>query len=161
MGLETVHPQTLSRLNKRMTILQFKDGATWLAENDISLRVFVLIKPPFLHETEAAYWAQRSIDFAFDCGASVVSLIPTRAGNGAMDELAARGEFTPPTLDALEAAVAYGLRLKRGRVFVDVWDLERISRCRICYRERRDRLIQMNFHQEILPPIACAACRAS
>jgi radical SAM enzyme (TIGR01210 family) len=161
MGLETVHPETLSRLNKRMTARQFKDGAQWLAENDISLRVFVLIKPPFLPETEAAYWAEKSIDFAFDCGASVVSLIPTRAGNGAMDELGQNGEFTPPSLDALEAAVTYGLSLKRGRVFADIWDLERISACRFCYQQRKDRLMQLNFHQEILSPVTCAFCGAN
>ena len=161
MGLETSHPEVLSRLNKRMTAQQFKDGARWLIENHISLRVFVLIKPPFLNDTEAAYWAERSIDFAFDSGATVVSLIPTRAGNGAMDELAANGEFTPPTLDALEAAAAYGLNRKRGRVFVDIWDLERISACRFCYQQRTHRLIQMNLHQALLSPVACAVCGAN
>jgi radical SAM enzyme (TIGR01210 family) len=160
MGLETVHPETLSRLNKRMTGQQFKEGARWLAESDISLRVFVLIKPPFLNDAESAYWAERSIDFAFDCGAGVVSLIPTRAGNGAMDELGESGEFTPPALDALEAALAYGLGLKRSRVFADLWDLERISACRACYQQRRSRLRQMNFQQRILPPVACGICGA-
>ena len=158
MGLETVHPEVLSRLNKRMTVQQFKEGSRWLTENDISLRVFVLIKLPFLNDAEAAYWAERSIDCAFDCGAGVVSLIPTRAGNGAMDELAKNGEFIPANLDALEAAAAYGLSLKRGRVFVDIWDLERISTCRFCYQKRRDRLLQMNFQQQIVPPVACGIC---
>jgi hypothetical protein len=161
MGLETVHAETLSRLNKRMTVPQFEEGANWLAKNNISLRVFVLVKPPFLHDTEAVFWAERSVDFAFDCGAGVVSLIPTRAGNGAMDQLGKSGEFTPPTLDALEAATAYGLSLKRGRVFADLWDLERISACHSCYNERRERLIQMNFCQTILPPVLCSICGAN
>ena len=160
MGLETVHLETLSRLNKRMTLQQFRERAHWLAENDISLRVFVLIKPPFLRDTEAAYWTERSVDFAFECGASVVSLIPTRAGNGAMDELAKHGEFSPPTLDALEAASAYGLTLRRGRVFADIWDLEKISTCHSCYPQRRDRLLQMNFQQQIPTPVACSVCGA-
>ena len=37
--------------------------------------------------------AVRSLDFAFDCGASAVSLIPTRSGNGAMEALAEKGDF--------------------------------------------------------------------
>jgi hypothetical protein len=39
----------------------------------------------------------RSIDVAFGSGASVVSLIPTRTGNGAIDALEVH-EFAPPRL---------------------------------------------------------------
>ena len=160
MGLETVHPEILPRLNKRMTVEQFSTAAEWLKTNGIDLRTFILIKPPFMNEEEALYWAQRSLDFAFDCGAAVASLIPTRAGNGAMDELAARGEFAPPRIDTLEAAAAYGLSLKKGRVFADLWDLERISTCGVCYGPRRARLNEMNLRQSLEPRVDCAVCRS-
>ena len=55
------------------------------------------------------------------------SLIPTRAGNGAMEELARQGHFAPPSLDALEAAMEYGLALRTGRVFLDLWDIGTVS----------------------------------
>ena len=87
MGLETVHPQILEQLNKRMTTDQFAAAAALLREHDIDLRVFILVKPPFMREEEALDWAERSLDFAFDCGATAATLIPTRAGNGAMEEL--------------------------------------------------------------------------
>ncbi len=93
MGLETVHSNILERLNKRMTLEQFQASAARLRENDVDLRVFVLVKPPFMKEKEATEWAARALDFAFDCGATAVTLIPTRAGNGAMEELAAGGDF--------------------------------------------------------------------
>ena len=125
MGLETVHPDVLSRLNKGMTLKQFSDAARWLRKNDIDLRVFILIQPPFMDETEALEWAERSLDFAFDCGATGASLIPTRGGNGALDELQRAGEFSPPRMKTIEAAASYGLGLKRGRVFVDLWDLQK------------------------------------
>ncbi len=48
---------------------------------------------PFMPESEAFTWAARSLDFAFDCGATAATLIPTRAGNGAMEALAAQGSF--------------------------------------------------------------------
>jgi len=155
MGLETAHPEVLRRLNKRMTLEQFSKAAEWLKKNDIDLRVFVLVKPPYLDECEALEWAKRSIDFAYECCASVISLIPTRAGNGAMDELAARGEFSPPKLRTLEAAAGYGVGLQRGRVFADLWDLERISSCDVCYQQRRARLNDMNLSQSITPQVEC------
>jgi len=158
MGLETVHVQTLSRLNKRMTLDQFSRAATMLRENDIALRVFILVKPPFLDEAEALYWAQRSLDFAFDCGATVAVLIPTRPGNGALEALAARGEFSPPKLTTLEAAAAYGVGLKRGRVFADLWDLEQFAGCTHCFLEHAARLREMNLRQTISAPITCESC---
>jgi radical SAM enzyme (TIGR01210 family) len=158
MGLETVHPEVLARLNKRMTLEQFSAAAAWLNHNSIDLRVFILVKPPFLDEDEALHWAQRSIDFAFDCHASVVALIPTRTGNGALDDLAATGEFSPPKLKTLEAAAEYGVSLQRGRVFADLWDLERFSSCSACYQPRHHRLHQMNLTQSVPPAIHCPVC---
>lgn len=158
MGLETVHPTVLPRLNKGMTLDQFSRAAARLREHDIALRVFILVKPPFLGETEALYWAQRSLDFAFDCGAAVAALIPTRPGNGAMEALASRGEFSPPGLKTLEAASAYGVGLKRGRVFADLWDLERFAGCPDCFPARSARLREMNLRQEVASPVMCQSC---
>jgi hypothetical protein len=124
------------------------------------MRVFLLVQPPFLSPAEGADWARRSVDVAFDCGATVVSFIPTRAGNGALDELGAAGQFAPPRLEALERAVEYGLGLGRGRVLADLWDLERFSDCSACLPARRRRLHRMNLAQTTLPPVACGRCGA-
>ena len=154
MGLETVETSVLEKLNKRMTLATFAKAAAFLRTLDIALRVFVLVKPPFLDEAEALHWARRSIDFAFTCGASVVSLIPTRAGNGALDVL----EFAPPKLATLESAFDYGIGLVRGRVFADLWDLEKFSDCPACFLARRERLRQMNAQQTEFPRVKCAGC---
>jgi archaeosine synthase beta-subunit len=159
MGLETAHPEILSRLNKRMTLDEFSRAAEWLRGSDIDLRAFILVKPPFIvDDEEALYWAKQSLDFAFDAGARAVSLIPTRAGNGAMDELEARGEFAMPRLETLEAAADYGLKSARGRVFVDLWDVQRLSACRACFNQRVSRLNEMNLRQSISPHVACERC---
>lgn len=160
MGLETAHPEVLARLNKRMTLDQFARSADFLRRNDIALRAFILVKPPFLDEAEALEWARRSIDFAFDCGATVASLIPTRPGNGALEMLAANGEFSPPKLSTLEEAAAYGVSLRRGRVFADLWDLEAFSDCTGCFVARRERLRRVNNTQMVEPNIDCFDCRA-
>jgi len=158
MGLETVHPEVLEKLNKRMTVESFASAGRFLKEHDIDLRVFILVKPPFMQEWEAIEWAKRSLDYAFDCGATAATLIPTRAGNGSMEELADAGEFSPPRLETVEAAVAYGLSLNRGRVFVDLWDLSSTESCSECLQPRLDRLKKMNTEQKIAPAVACANC---
>jgi radical SAM enzyme (TIGR01210 family) len=158
MGLETVHPEVLQQLNKRMTLSQFKRAADFLRHNDIAWRAFILVQPPFLDVDQALHWAKRSIDFAFDCGATAASLIPTRAGNGALEALAEQGAFSPPQLSTLEAAATYGVSLRRGRVFADLWDLERFSTCPSCWPARLTRLREMNHTQTIQPAFVCPAC---
>ena len=156
IGLETAHPDVLAQLNKRMTLDQFNRAADFLAENDIALRVFILVQPPFMREEESLEWAARSLDFAFNCGATAATLIPTRAGNGAMEHLQTIGQFSPPKLSTLEAAIHYGITLKRGRVFTDLWDIH--PTCQHCGPRRIERLRQMNLHQTILAPIECSNC---
>ena len=158
MGLETVHSEVLDRLNKRMTVDQFRRAAEFLAREEVDLRVFILVRPPWLSEEEGLEWARRSLDFAFDCGASVCSLIPTRAGNGAMESLAASGGFAPPSLKSLEAAQEYGLSLQAGRVFADLWDVEAFMKCPACSVARAGRIRAMNATQVVAPPFACDRC---
>jgi archaeosine synthase beta-subunit len=158
MGLETAHPEVLEKLNKRMTLEEFGAGADFLRSNDIDLRVFVLVQPPFMKPQETVYWAERSQDFAFDCGATAATLIPTRGGNGGMETLAAAGEFVPPSLKVVEAAASYGVGLRRGRVFVDLWDVKRNSQCAFCFDERVARLRNMNLRQKVADAIRCEHC---
>jgi hypothetical protein len=143
-----------------MTLDQFRRAAEFLRENGIALRVFVLVKPPFLDEAEALHWARRSTDFAFDCGAAAVSLIPTRPGNGALEALLEHGEFFPPKLGTLEAALDYGIRLKRGRVFADLWDLKKFSECPASFEQRRARLYETNLAQIVRPAVVCGRCKS-
>lgn len=152
LGLETAHPEVLERLNKGIDREIFRRSAQWIRQHDMDLRVFVLVKPPFLNESEALEWACRSIDFAFDCGANTISLIPTRSGNGALESLAARGEFTPPRPETLELALAYGIQLGRGRVFADTWDLERLEADAARRSSLKVRLENANQEQRIQGP---------
>jgi radical SAM enzyme (TIGR01210 family) len=158
MGLETVDDKVLSRLNKGMTLEQFAKSADLLMRNGIDLRVFILVKPPFTDEVDALEWAKRSLDFAFHCGATAASLIPTRAGNGAMEALAAEGQFAPPRMATLEGALEYGLRLKRGRVFADLWEPQFSDPCASCQAARVARVQDMNLRQTVLDPVLCGEC---
>jgi radical SAM enzyme (TIGR01210 family) len=161
MGLETAHPEVLARLNKRMTLEQFAQAASRLQAEQIALRAFVLVKPPFLNEAEARHWGERSIDFALDCQATVTALIPTRLGNGALDALAGTGEFSIPDLATLEAVAEYGVGLGRARVFADLWELAVFSKCTDCFEARRARLHRINLRQTLEAAVRCSRCSAT
>ncbi len=160
MGLEIADDAILARLNKRMTMAMFARAAGFLRAHGIAVRAFVIVKPPFVRsEGEAIEAARRSVEFAFDCGAAAVSLIPARFGTEALDRLHAAGEFAPPRLETLEAALEAGVAMRRGRVFADTWNLEALANCEQCGAARLERLRRINFRQEFLPKINCA-CRA-
>ncbi len=159
MGLETAHPQVLEKLNKRMTLEQFAKACAFLVQNEIAVRAFVLVQPPFLPEAEALSWAERSVEFAVSVGASVVSLIPTRLGNGALETLRNTGHFAPPKLHTLEAAHDAGIRRGGARIFADTWNLREFASCDSCFAQRLDRIREMNFAQTILPNIECPGCK--
>src|SRR5262249_25603464 len=133
MGLETVHPEVLPRLNKGFSLAHFTNAARFLWDSGIGVRAFVLLKPPFMNEEEGVEWAVKSAEFAFECGAEVVSLIPTRPGNGALERLMEAGLFTPPRLESLERVLELAIALRAGRVFADVWNLEQFSSCGVCF----------------------------
>ena len=162
LGLETIHPGVLPRLNKKFDLDDFQRAAGFLSVKGIALRAFVLVNPPFItDEAEALDWTVKSAAFAFSCGASVVTLIPTREGNGAMEQLRESGLFKRPGLSTLEQALDLTLDLRAGRVFADTWDLDRFSNCSECLEKRRERLHAMNLSQAASLPISCSACGAS
>lgn len=158
IGLETIHSKSLERLNKHMTISDFRNAVRFLNYNGVSSRAFILLKLPFMTEQQGVIWAERSIEFAFDCGVDCCSVIPVRPGNGIVDELARKGDYTPPLIESLEKVLEYGIRLKAGRVFADTWNLNLFSKCDKCLGERATRINLMNLSQEILPSIDCS-CR--
>jgi radical SAM enzyme (TIGR01210 family) len=159
IGLETANPRALEQLNKGLSRDQFSQAAHELTRRGVDVRVFLLISPPFIHPDEQDRWLVESVDYAMGSGASIVSLIPTRAGNGAMDALAAQGSFHPPDLADIERSVALALQnASSGLVFVDLWDLDRFSRCSHCFDWRRGRLQAMNLEQRSQDAVACVHC---
>ncbi|MEX2347318.1 MAG: hypothetical protein WD604_16970 [Balneolaceae bacterium] len=156
MGLETIHPDVLPRLNKQITTENFQAAAEFLTSENITSRAFILLNPPFLtNPLENIEWCLKSVEFAFDTGVSTCSVIPTRDGNGIMEQLRESGDYVPPKLSALEEVFDRALQLNKGRVFCDIWDLEKFSDCENCFTERKNRLHRMNLEQVVLPEINC------
>ena len=160
MGLETVHPEVLPRLNKQMTLDDFARATEFLASHEIPVRAFILLRPPFLSEEEGIHWAKKSLRFAFDAGVECCVVIPTRSGNGAMEVLEQQGQFAPPCLRSLEEVLTFGICQGRGRVFADLWDIEKLHPCVECRAKRIQRLREMNLTQSVLPSVPCG-CEGS
>jgi archaeosine synthase beta-subunit len=155
IGLETVHPQVLPALNKRMTIRDFDEAVRFLCRHGLRVRSFILLRPPFLDEQQGITWALRSLAHAFDVGVECCSIIATRGGNGIMERLARQGHFSRPQLHSLEIVLESGIAMQRGRVLADLWDLGALCLCPRCGPLRIERLRHMNWRQQVLPRVAC------
>lgn len=161
MGLETVHPDVLPRLNKQMTLEDFDGAVEFLISHGIRVRAFVLLRPPFLSDKEGVEWAVRSVEHAVRVGVSVCSVVPVRPGNGIMEQLQHDGWYAPPSLAAMEEALELCLKMvdrESRRVFVDLWDAGSFAACRKCAAARIERLSQMNLSQDIAPQISRSCC---
>jgi radical SAM enzyme (TIGR01210 family) len=161
VGLETIHPVAAAQLNKRLELARFDSAARLLAENGIDLRVFVLLGAPYVPAGESIAWTVRTVEYAVERGASVVSIIPVRGGNGELERLQALGHFTPPTLSQLEAAVDACSQYTGAVVTADLWDVERLPACESCGAERIARLRVMNLTGRLESRVACAMCETA
>ncbi len=186
LGLETANEEILRRLDKGMTVEDFENACRFLSSHAIGVRSFVLVGLPFLRREEWADATRRSVATSFRAGAEVVSLIPTRLGNGAMEELQRQGLFIPPTLEDLEMALGDSLEEERredflegeegkapgdflegeegrhraaGLVLADLWNADALSAPACCAAARVHRLREMNLIQRNLPlPPQCPSC---
>ena len=161
VGLETIHPLAAAQLNKRLDLGAFDTGARWLADHGMDLRVFVLLGAPHVPVAESVEWTVRTVEYAAQRGASVVSIIPVRGGNGEMERLAALGHFTPPTFSQLEEALDRCLPLTDTVVTADLWDVAMLRECEHCHDARVERLRRLNVSGRSELRIACAECEAS
>lgn len=158
MGLETIHPSAAALLNKRLDVERFDRAASFLTEHEVDVRVFVLLGAPGVPAEEAVEWTARSVSHAANHGASVVSIIPVRGGNGEMERLAALGRFTPPTLEQLESALEASQDQRGTVVTADLWDAQALPGCSSCRASRIERLRRMNLTGGREPSVVCREC---
>jgi radical SAM enzyme (TIGR01210 family) len=144
IGLESIHPAAISQMNKRLDLARFARAARFLTDERIDLRAFVLLGAPHVPAAESVEWTARTVEYAVEHGAAVVSIIPVRGGNGEMERLASIGEFTPPTLRELEDALDRSLAFGRAVITADLWDVERLAACESCRAPRVERLRRIN-----------------
>ncbi len=161
VGLETANADALEKINKGMTIADFEDASRFLVTNGIRLRSFILVGIPFLPRDEQTRWLIESVRFSFECESATVSLIPTRLGNGTLEELRRQGVFTPPGLRDLERALEDFFEGEErgagapGLLLADLWNASELPAPSCCASARIERLRSMNHLQRNLPRPAC------
>ena len=158
IGLETVHPQAMAQLNKRLALARFDEAARFLAYAGIDLRAFVLLGAPHVPSDASVEWTVRTVEYAVTRGAAVVSIIPVRGGNGEMERLRELGAFSPPTLAQLEDALDRCIEIGGAVVTADLWDIAGIPACEACRPRRTERLARMNLTGRVEPRIGCELC---
>jgi radical SAM enzyme (TIGR01210 family) len=158
MGLETIAPAGRAYLNKRLDLVRFDRAASYLVEHGVDVRVFVLLGAPGLAGEDMVEWTVRTVEYAAERGAAVVSIIPVRGGNGEMERLATLGLFTPPTLPQLESTLDRCTHVRGAVVTADLWDVERLPACSECRAPRIERLRRLNATGGVAPPVCCAVC---
>ena len=160
IGLETIHPIAAAHLNKRLDLSRFDRAAGFLSDNDIDLRVFVLLGAPYTPFEESVEWAVRTVEYAVERGASIVSIIPVRDGNGEMERLRSLGHFARPTLEQLEEALDRCRTFSGTAITADLWDIERLANCDVCAAPRTERLRRINMTGRPELHFPCPICGA-
>ena len=155
IGLETIHPVAAAQLNKRLELKRFDRAAGFLSDNDMDLRVFVLLGAPHVPFDETVEWTVRTVEYAVQRGASTVSIIPVRGGNGEMERLRSLGLFAPPTLEQLEDTLDRCLTYAPTVITADLWDIELLSECSACISGRTERLRHINLTGRPEPHFSC------
>jgi radical SAM enzyme (TIGR01210 family) len=157
-GLETIHPDAVAHLNKRLELSRFDRATQFLRDNAIDLRVFVLLGAPYVPSDESVEWTVRTAAHAVARGAAVVAIIPVRGGNGELERLQSLGLFAPPTLRQLEDALDRCLTLGSAVVTADLWDIHQLAPCDGCRDARVERLRRVNVAGRSEPRVECREC---
>ena len=161
LGLESIHPVAMAESNKRLDLAGFDQAVALLREHEIDVRVFVLLGMPHVPVSESVEWTVRTVEHAVSVGASVVSIIPVRSGNGELERLQRLGAFTPPTLHQLEEAVQATIGQSRTVVTADLWDISLLTACEQCEEARVERLRAANLSGVFEFASRCQACGES
>lgn len=160
LGLETANDAIHRRLGKGTRVDDVARAADRLLDAGVAWRAFTLVGTPWVPAERHAGDAIETVAWAVERGAGHVALIPVRGGNGALEQLAASGAWSPPRLSALEEALEGGLLEAGARAVVsaDLWDLGRVSDCAACFPARRDRLDAANLAGSLAAREPCAEC---
>jgi radical SAM enzyme (TIGR01210 family) len=159
LGVETLQTGMLRRLNKGMNRDDIDGAIHRLRSWQIDVRAFLLLRPPWTLEQEAIRWTELSLRHLFRLGVRHASIIPVRAGNGWLQELHSKGEFTPPSTRALETIMNRAMMIPgRGVVTADLWNWPPVDTCSHCAELRKQRLDEINRHQRWQENYSCDYC---
>jgi hypothetical protein len=160
LGVESLQPSLLRRLNKGMNRDDIDRAIASLRNWGVDIRAFLMLRPPWNGDREAIRWTLLTLRHLFGSGVRHASVIPTRAGNGWMEARAADGQFAPPSVAACTECLSAALGMSpRGVVTLDLWDWPPTGACSHCAAARGRVIREMNATQRPLPTVACPVCQ--
>ena len=153
MGLESIHPEAIARMNKSMSLSDFDRAVDLCRAFDVDVRVFVLLHPPGIDPQESVDWTWKTVRYALDRLVRHASVIPVRPGNGWIDQQIADGSYELPSfsmvLDFFDCLTALP---SRTVLEFDLWDWGKIGgACNACREGMRSRIACFNETQRIAP----------
>ena len=155
MGLETAHPDVLRRLNKGMTLEDFARAATFLSAQWRRRARFPATAAAVPRRGRGGRVGQAVAPICLRCRRRVLRGHPdARRQRG--DGTAAGGGLVGASTNRVTGGSA-GIRRRpaAGRVFADLWDIEKLLHCPRCGPARACRLNAMNREQAAAPPVVC------
>jgi archaeosine synthase beta-subunit len=110
IGVESANLRVLrDSVNKGHAFEEFPRAAEACRRHGVSVKAYLMCKPPFLKESDALTDATRTIVAAAAVNPTMVSLNPTNVqGNTVVDALYKRGSYRPPWLWTLVQALLDG-----------------------------------------------------
>ena len=162
MGLESIHPNAIEIMNKRMTLADFDRAVAKCQCLNIDVRVFVLLHPPGVDQKEAVEWTRNTVAYAMERRVRHVSIIPVRAGNGWIDRLIDTEVYQLPTVSMIRELYKTFNRSEISSVEIssagnttiefDLWDHENWQGgCPECRDSLVKHIALCNRQQRILP----------
>jgi archaeosine synthase beta-subunit len=148
-------------INKGFSLREFAEAARLIKSNEISLRAYVLLKPPFLSEKEAVDDAVETIKTAFSLGVDTVSLEAVTVQRYTLVEfLTERGLYRVPWLWSILEVLAQTAHL--GRVVVGLFQFypspESVPHnCELCNHRVMDAIVEYDrtLRAEALEGLDC------
>jgi archaeosine synthase beta-subunit len=144
-------------INTTCTKEQFEQASHLLWQNGYTAKAYLMIKPPFLTESEAVAETVQSIQYVSSIGYEDVSVCPTRiAPYTVVAELARQGMYTPPslwtTIDILDEVRCDSLaRARVACLDVDGKDGDTVypRNCPLCTHSILDALKNFNMTRDL------------
>mgnify|MGYP000882020693 FL=1 len=153
LGLESSDPEVLSKsVRKGFTPDDSRRAGECAKELGLSVRTYLLLKPPFMIESEAIEDALRSIAFA-DAFSDEISINPVNVQRGTyLEHLWRRGGYRSPWIWSLVYVIARAAPITKARIMSSPsggGTQRGVHNCGVCDRKVLDTIHKFSITQDL------------
>lgn len=153
LGLESSDPEVLSKsVRKGFTPDDSRRAGECAKEMGLSVRTYLLLKPPFMTESESMEDTLRSIAFA-DSFSDEISINPVNVQRGTyLEHLWRRGGYRPPWIWSLRKVITEAAPLTKARIMSSPsggGTQRGVHNCGVCDRKILDAIHKFSITQDL------------